>query len=57
MKAGKPKTVTMPKSMPTLGVPKQAKPVASPMMAKAPKAPTFAAKAAKALGIGKKFSR
>jgi hypothetical protein len=53
MKAGKPKTLVMPKSIKPVGVPRVSK-TASPMMAKPKVAPTFAAK--KAMSLGKKFS-
>jgi hypothetical protein len=52
MKAGKPKTLTMPKSLKPIGVPKTSK-TSSPMMPKVKTAPTFAAK--KAMSLGKKF--
>jgi hypothetical protein len=53
MRAGKPKTVTMPKSIKPLGVPRVSK-TSAPATAKPKVAPTFAAK--KAMSLGKKFS-
>lgn len=55
MRAGKPKTVTMPKSTaPIMPKMPKAKVAMAPVMAKPKAAPTFAAK--KAIGLGKKFS-
>lgn len=56
MKAGKPKTITMPKSLAPIGVPKTvkaAKAPLAPLTAKPSTIPSLAAK--KAVSLGKKF--